>query len=65
MCSGHVTSACHSPTLRASIALALLADGRARHGARVRVVDALRRLEAVAEVCAPVFFDPSGERMRG
>ncbi len=62
---GHVTSTAYSPTLGHSIALALLARGAQRLGERVRIVDPLRGGEVVAEVCAPVFVDPGGERLRG
>jgi sarcosine oxidase subunit alpha len=62
---GHVTSACHSPTLGTSLALGFLEDGRARIGTRVRMVDHLRGVETLCEVCGPVFLDPEGEKMRG
>ncbi len=61
---GHVTSACWSPTLSGWIALALLRDGRARIGERVRVVDHMRGLDLEAEVCALPFYDIDGGRMR-
>ncbi|MEM9575914.1 MAG: sarcosine oxidase subunit alpha family protein [Pseudomonadota bacterium] len=62
---GYVTSVAHSPTLGHSIGLGFLKRGRARHGETVRVVDAMRNSEFLAEVCAPVFLDPKGERVRG
>ena len=62
---GHVTSACFSPTLGHPIALALLADGAARIGQRVRVLDPVRGGDVGAEVCPPVFVDPEGGRTRG
>ena len=62
---GHVTSACWSPTLGAHLALGFLRDGRARHGERVRMVDHMRKVETVAEICDPVFLDPEGTRLRG
>ena len=60
---GYVTSACWSPTLECHLALAFLKGGR--RGGRVRMVDHLRKAEAVAEVCDPVFLDPEGARLRG
>jgi sarcosine oxidase subunit alpha len=62
---GYVTSACVSPTLGHPIALALLRRGPARIGETVRVYDALRGGDTLAEVCAPVFVDPEGGRTRG
>ncbi len=61
---GHVTSAGHSPTLGGWIALALLRDGRARVGQRVRLVDHLRGSDTICEVCPPAFHDPEGRKMR-
>ncbi|MFK7765352.1 MAG: sarcosine oxidase subunit alpha family protein [Roseobacter sp.] len=62
---GYVTSVAHSPTLGHAIGLGFLARGRARHGEKIRVVDALRETEVMAEIWAPTFFDPEGGRMRG
>ena len=62
---GYVTSSVMSPTLGHGIALALLEDGRARaaKGERVAVFHLGQRCEA--EVVAPCFLDPQGERLRG
>ncbi|CAN5522592.1 sarcosine oxidase subunit alpha [soil metagenome] len=62
---GYVTSAAFSPTLGHSIALALLANGPARHGEMVVVHDPVRGKDVDARVCNPVFVDPDGERVRG
>ncbi|WP_274609736.1 glycine cleavage T C-terminal barrel domain-containing protein, partial [Rhodobaculum claviforme] len=61
---GYVTSVGPSPAL-GWLGLGLLEDGRARHGDRVRLVDRLRGIDTLCDVCAPVFFDPEGGRMRG
>lgn len=61
---GHVTSAAYSPTLGCYIALALVADGRARIGEKLRFVDHLRALEAECDMVSPVFYDAEGGRMR-
>jgi sarcosine oxidase subunit alpha len=58
---GHVTSSYASPTLGRSIALALLAGGRALTGQTVYVAMPGRDIEA--EVVAPVFHDPEGRRL--
>ncbi|WP_227269784.1 sarcosine oxidase subunit alpha family protein [Roseobacter weihaiensis] len=62
---GYVTSVAFSPTLGHAIGLGFLSRGRDRHGEVVRVVDALRGKETLAEVCPPVFVDPQGGRLRG
>ncbi len=60
---GWVTSAAFSPTLGHPIALAMLANGPARHGETIRVYDPVRGGDALAEVVAPVFLDPQGSRL--
>jgi len=62
---GYVTSVCYSPTLKTNLGLAFLKRGRARHGEVIRLVDHLRKIETLCEVCDPVFLDPEGERLRG
>jgi heterotetrameric sarcosine oxidase alpha subunit len=62
---GYVTSVCHSPTLKTDLGLAFLKRGRARHGEVIRLVDHLRKIETLCEVCDPVFLDPEGGRLRG
>jgi sarcosine oxidase subunit alpha len=60
---GYVTSAAFSPTLGHWIALALLANGPARIGERIRVFDPVRDGDLVAEIVSPVFHDPEGKRL--
>jgi sarcosine oxidase subunit alpha len=60
---GHVTSSYASATLDRSIALAMLAGGRARMGETLSVPMPGRTL--AVRVVAPVFYDPSGERLNG
>lgn len=62
---GYVTSVGFSPTLGCHLGLGFLRNGRARTGETVRLVDHLRRIEELCEVCEPVFYDPEGGRMRG
>ncbi len=62
---GWVSSACFSPVLGHTIALAFLKSGRERYGERILVWDKLRDQEVLAEVCDPVFVDPANTRMRG
>ncbi len=62
---GHVTSWCWSPNLDAWIALALLANGRARHGETLWAVSPLADARVRVRVGPPCFIDPEGERLRG
>ncbi len=61
---GHVTSWCFSPNLDAWIALALLANGRDRHGETLWAVSPLANSRVRVKVGSPVFIDPEGERLR-
>jgi sarcosine oxidase subunit alpha len=61
---GHVTSWCRSPNLDAWIALALVADGRARHGETLWAVSPLAAARVRVRVGPPCFIDPDGERLR-
>jgi heterotetrameric sarcosine oxidase alpha subunit len=64
---GHVTSWCWSPNLETWIALALVANGRARHGETLWAVSPLADANArvPVRVGPPLFIDPQGERLRG
>ncbi len=61
---GYVTSVAFSPTLGHFLGLGFLRNGRARHGETIRLVDHLRGIETLCEVCDPVFFDKEGGRAR-
>ena len=61
---GYVTSMCWSPTMEAWLGLAFLKDGRARHGQKIRLVDHLRGIDVICDVCDPVFHDPEGGKLR-
>ncbi|MCX7050634.1 MAG: sarcosine oxidase subunit alpha, partial [Proteobacteria bacterium] len=58
---GHVTSSYMSATLDRSIALAVVAGGRARIGQTLHVP--MPSGEIAVEVCAPMFYDPKGARL--
>jgi sarcosine oxidase, subunit alpha len=60
---GHVTSSYHSAVLGRSIALALVAGGRARMGETVYVQTA--RGDIPVKVASPVFYDAEGARLNG
>jgi hypothetical protein len=55
---GHVTATCWSPTLDQPIALALLADGRARHGTVLHAMAPLAGVTLPVVVANNVFVDP-------
>jgi sarcosine oxidase subunit alpha len=60
---GHVTSSYWSANCGRSIALALIADGRAMLGRKLQATTPAGF--AAVKVCEPVFFDPKGERAHG
>lgn len=60
---GHVTSTYFSPALNRPIALAMLANGRARLGERLFVPMPDRAI--AVQVVSPVFYDPQGTRLHG
>jgi glycine cleavage system aminomethyltransferase T len=60
---GHVTSACFSPNVGGHIALALVADGRSRHGQRVVAVSPVQGEAVRVEIRPPCFIDPQGRRL--
>jgi len=62
---GYVTSVGYSPTLGGYLGLGFLRDGRARHGEAVRLVDHLRGIDVLCNVCDPVFHDAEGVKLRG
>jgi sarcosine oxidase subunit alpha len=61
---GHVTSWCWSPNLEASVALALVAGGRSRHGELLWAVSPLAGANAQVKVGPPCFIDADGARLR-
>ena len=61
---GWLTSAAFSPALDSWIGLGMLSNGPDRHGEIIRAVDPLRGGDTPVEVCAPVFVDPEGVRLR-
>jgi methylglutamate dehydrogenase subunit C len=60
---GYICSIAWSPMLNMWLGLALLSNGRARHGEIVKVFDGLRGHHYFAEICDPVHFDPKNERL--
>ena len=62
---GYVTSVCYSPAFGHDLGLAFLSDGPNRYGEQIMMVDHVRDVRTVCEVCHPVFLDPEGGRARG
>lgn len=62
---GFMTSVAYSPMLKHWIGLGLLVNGPQRIGERVRAYDPVRGGDVEVEICAPAFYDPDGERLRG
>jgi methylglutamate dehydrogenase subunit C len=62
---GYITSHCYSPHLGHPIAQAFVLNGRARIGEKIRMVDHLRKLETLCEICPAVHLDPEGGKLRG
>src|SRR5690606_28445947 len=62
---GHLTAACYSPTLGKYIGLALVGDGKTRHGSRAFISDPLRKRFGPVEIVSHHFYDPEGSRMHG
>ncbi len=61
--AGYVTSAYHSPTLGKTVALGLVADGRARQGQEVTLF--LNGNKEKARIVKPGAYDPAGEALNG
>ncbi len=60
---GYITSVAWSPMLNQWLGLALLCNGRARHGEIIQVFDGLRNIHMLAEICDPVHFDRENRRL--
>ncbi|MGE4337064.1 MAG: 2Fe-2S iron-sulfur cluster-binding protein [Pigmentiphaga sp.] len=59
---GHITSMAYSPWLRRWIGLALLENGRARHGEILLASAPASGQQARVRIVEPVFVDPKGDR---
>ena len=62
---GVITSVAFSPTLNHWVGLGFIVGGAERIGQTAMMVDFMRDSFIEVELCAPVFVDPKGERLRG
>jgi heterotetrameric sarcosine oxidase alpha subunit len=62
---GIITSVAFSPSLDHWIGLGFIVGGAERIGQTAMMVDFMRDSFIEVELCAPVFVDPKGERLRG
>jgi sarcosine oxidase subunit alpha len=60
---GYISSVAFSPMLNMWLGLALVENGRARHGEIVKVFDGLRGIHIHGELCDPVHFDKENARL--
>jgi methylglutamate dehydrogenase subunit C len=61
---GIITSVAFSPSLDHWVGLGFIVGGSERIGQTVMMVDFMRKAFTEVELCAPVFVDPKGERLR-
>jgi methylglutamate dehydrogenase subunit C len=62
---GIITSVAYSPSLDYWVGLGFIVGGNERIGQTVMMADFMRDSFIEVELCAPVFVDPKGERLRG
>jgi sarcosine oxidase subunit alpha len=60
---GYISSVAWSPMLNMWLGLALVANGRARHGEVVKIFDGLRSIHMFGQICDPVHFDREHARL--
>jgi glycine cleavage system aminomethyltransferase T len=60
---GYISSVAWSPMLGRWLGLALIANGRERHGEIVKIFDAVRGNQEYAEICDPVHYDRENKKL--
>ena len=60
---GYISSVAWSPMLDQWVGLALLANGRERHGEVVKIFDGLRNIHVLGEICEPVHYDRENTKL--
>jgi methylglutamate dehydrogenase subunit C len=60
---GYISSVAWSPMLNMWLGLALLANGRARHGEVVKLFDGIRNIHSHGVICDPVHYDKENKKL--
>lgn len=60
---GYISSVAWSPMLNQWVGLALLENGRKRHGEVVKIFDGVRNSHVFGEVCDPVHYDKENTKL--
>jgi methylglutamate dehydrogenase subunit C len=60
---GYIASVAYSPMLGYWLGMALLKNGRERHGEIVKVFDGLRNIHMYAEICDPMHYDKENKKL--
>jgi methylglutamate dehydrogenase subunit C len=62
---GYISSVAWSPMLNMWLGLALLANGRTRHGEVVKIFDGIRNIHSYGVICDPVHYDKENRKLHG
>ncbi len=60
---GYISSVAWSPMLNMWVGLALLANGRARHGEVVKIFDGVRNIRMFGVICDPMHYDRENKKL--
>ncbi len=60
---GYISSVAWSPMLKMWLGLALLANGRERHGEVVKIFDGVRNIHMFGTICDPVHYDRENKKL--
>jgi sarcosine oxidase subunit alpha len=60
---GYISSVAWSPMLNMWLGLALLSNGRERHGEVVKIFDGVRNIHMFGVICDPMHFDRENKKL--
>ena len=60
---GYISSVAWSPTLNMWLGLALLSNGRERHGEVVKIFDGVRNIHMYGMICDPIHYDRENKKL--